>query len=188
MWGNIRRKIATPRNVGFDGRGPTRERIERGCRVERVESGTRQTCLAITEKLKRSRQPLCFLVAADSFGTTIVSSFLVSSAIPLVSFEKRVHLSRLLQEIFVSTISDVLHLSTSRTLSNVFCTRYIQFFLSVSSEKKDYHLLAYSSSRSSNLTSKSIWDSYTGFSRGYSFATTSNSLLPNINLLKLPRV
>lgn len=46
------------------------ERIERGRRVERVESGTRQTCLAITQKLKRSRQPLCFLVAADSFGTT----------------------------------------------------------------------------------------------------------------------
>lgn len=31
-----------------------------GRRVERVESGTRQTCLAITEKLKRWRQPLCF--------------------------------------------------------------------------------------------------------------------------------
>lgn len=31
-----------------------------GRRVERVESGTRQTCLAITEKLKRRRQPLCF--------------------------------------------------------------------------------------------------------------------------------
>lgn len=124
MWGNIRRKIATPRNVGFDGRGPTRERIERGRRVERVESGTRQTCLAITEKLKRSRQPLCFLVAADSFGTTIVSSFLVSSAIPLVSFEKRVHLSRLLQEIFVSTISDVLHLSTSR---NAICFAHVTF-------------------------------------------------------------
>lgn len=158
MWGNIRRKIATPRNVGFDGRGPTRERIERGRRVERVESGTRQTCLAITEKLKRSRQPLCFLVAADSFGTTIVSSFLVSSAIPLVSFEKRVHLSRLLQEIFVSTISDVLHLSTSRNaIQRVLHTLHSVFSLSFSqSEKKDYHLLAYSSSRSSNLTSKSI--------------------------------
>lgn len=31
-----------------------------GRRVERVESGTRQTCLAITEKLKRWRQPLRF--------------------------------------------------------------------------------------------------------------------------------
>lgn len=31
-----------------------------GRRVGRVESGTRQTCLAITEKLKRWRQPLCF--------------------------------------------------------------------------------------------------------------------------------
>ena len=49
----------------------------RGGRVERVESGTRQTCLAITEKLKRSRQPLCFLVAADSFGTPR-HAFLVS--------------------------------------------------------------------------------------------------------------
>lgn len=126
MWGNIRRKIATPRNVGFDGRGPTRERIERGRRVERVESGTRQTCLAITEKLKRSRQPLCFLVAADSFGTTIVSSFLVSSAIPLLSFEKRVHLSRLLQEIFVS---DVLHLSTSRNaIQRVFTFSFFSQF------------------------------------------------------------
>lgn len=87
VWGNIRRKIATPRNVGFDGRGPTRERIERGRRVERVESGTRQTCLAITEKLKRSRQPLCFLVAADSFGTTCRNDCFSFRAIPLVSFE-----------------------------------------------------------------------------------------------------
>lgn len=132
MWGNIRRKIATPRNVGFDGRGPTRERIERGRRVERVESGTRQTCLAITEKLKRSRQPLCFLVAADSFGTTIVSSFLVSSAIPLVSFEKRVHLSRLLQEIF-----DVLHLSTSRNaIQRVLHTLHSVFSLSFVGKKR----------------------------------------------------
>lgn len=113
------------------------QRIERGRRVERVESGTRQTCLAITEKLKRSRQPLCFLVAADSFGTTIVSSFLVSSAIPLVSFEKRVHLSRLLQEIFVSTISDALHLSTSRNaIQRVLHTLHSVFSLSFVGKKR----------------------------------------------------
>lgn len=91
VWGNIRRKIATPRNVGFDGRGPTRERIERGRRVERVESGTRQTCLAITEKLKRSRQPPLFPCCRGFFWDNAPQRLFHRfsfCAIPLVSFGK----------------------------------------------------------------------------------------------------
>lgn len=59
-------KIETLGNVGFDGREDQHgERgngsgCGRGRRAERVESGTRQTCLAITEKLKCSRQPPLF--------------------------------------------------------------------------------------------------------------------------------
>lgn len=114
------------------------ERIERGRRVERVESGTRQTCLAITQKLKRSRQPLCFLVAADSFGTTrrndcsIVSRFARSRN----AFIRRV---------------------CSKKFSSLSPQRYLMRFTdSVEEKKKKTYLLAYFSSTSSIRNAKSV--------------------------------